>query len=277
MAAYPVITEAATGGASIRGAVPSPVRIVVLMKPVPLSNQERLGSNLRVDRSGSAGVLNAADGYALEAALRLVDAWGGEVTILTMAPLTAAEAIRAALALGADRGVIVADDRLAGACIRSTVRVLAAALRTLEFDLVLAGAQTSDGDGGVVAAGVAGLLHLPYISSAAQVELVGDRVRVRRRTQDGSELLETPMAAVVGVGPTLGELRYPSLKGRMAARSKPLLYRSLAELSVNVGPVSTDVLGIQLVSSRDPARVIRAPADEAARQVVAFLSDRGAV
>ena len=122
------------------------MRIVVLMKPVPdTTGQERLGPEFRVDRTAAPAVVNANDEYAVEAALKLVEAGGGEVTLLTMAPPTGPETMRKALAMGAHRGVLVTDPALAGSDTLSTVKVLAAALRGLEFDLVLAGADTSDG------------------------------------------------------------------------------------------------------------------------------------
>ena len=151
------------------------MRIVVLVKPVPdpASAGERLGPDGRLDRAAAPAVVNGNDEYALEAALKLSAGAGegSEVTLLSMAPASAPETLRKALAMGATRGVLVTDPTLAGSDAASTARVLAAAaLRTLEFDLVLAGVDTSDGVGGTVAAAVATHLRLPYLSVPARIE-----------------------------------------------------------------------------------------------------------
>jgi electron transfer flavoprotein beta subunit len=258
------------------------VRIVVLAKPVPdATGQERLGPDGRLDRAVTSAVVNGNDEYALEAALKLIEASpdGGEVTVLAMAPPNAPETLRKALAMGATRGVLVTDPALAGSCIVSTVRVLAAALRDLTYDLVLAGADTSDGGGGVVGAGVAALLGLPYLSYAARIEPADGRVRVHRITSTGYDIVEAPMPALVVATQALGEPRYPSLKGIMAARSKEVVTRSLADLALDGGPVGGAGATTRLVDARPPVaraatRIVRGPAAEAAREVVAFIADR---
>ena len=149
------------------------MHIVVLMKPVPdpASAGERLGPDGRLDRGAVPAVVNGNDEYALEAALKLTEAHGGEVTLLSMAPPSAPETLRKALAMGATRGVLITDSGLEGSCAVSTARVLAAALGDLEFDLVLAGVDASDGVGGTVPSAVAAHLGLPYLSYAARIEL----------------------------------------------------------------------------------------------------------
>jgi electron transfer flavoprotein beta subunit len=260
------------------------VRIVVLVKPVPdtASGGERLRpDDWRLDRAAVAAVVNANDEYALEAALKLTEAHGGEVILVTMAGPAAPETMRKALAMGAASGVLVSDDALAGSDTVSTTRVLAAALRGLEYDLVLAGADTSDGGAGVVPAGVATLLSLPYLSYAAKIEPDPDRgtVRVNRISPTGYDVLVAPMPALVVATQALGEPRYPSLKGIMAARSKTLELRALADLADAPSPVggaatTTVVIGVEAPPPRAATRVIRGPADEAAREVVAFLAER---
>src|SRR5205814_1626934 len=202
------------------------MRIVVLTKPVPDPTvSERLGAGGRGDRSGS-NVINGNDEYALEAALKLVEADGGEVTVVAMSPDTGRDVLRKGLAMGATRAVLVTDPALAGSDWLSTARVLAAAVKTLEFDLVLAGVDTSDGGAGVVPAGLATLLGLPYLSNAASIEPAGDRVRVRRITATGHETLEAPLPAFIGCTQALGAPRYPTLKGIMGARSKEIATRT---------------------------------------------------
>jgi electron transfer flavoprotein beta subunit len=262
------------------------VRIVVLVKPVPdtASGGERLRpDDWRLDRAATTAVVNANDEYALEAALKLTEAHGGEVVVLSMAGVGAPDTMRKALAMGAASGVLVTDDALGGSDMVSTTRVLAGALAGLEYDLVFAGADTSDSGGGVVPAGVATLLGLPYLSYAAKIEPdpAARTVRVNRITPTGYEVLEAPMPAMVVATQALGEPRYPSLKGIMAARSKTLETKALADVSVAGGeaPVggavsTTQVLGAEPPPPRGATRVIREPADEAARQVVAFLAER---
>ena len=259
------------------------MHIVVLVKPVPdpAASAERLTADGRLDRTASPAVVNANDEYALEAALKLVEAHGGEVTLVSMAPATAPETMRKALAMGAHRGLLVTDDALPGACTLSTTRVLARALGQLQFDLVLAGADTSDGGAGVVPAGVATLLRLPYLSYAARIEPQPETatVRVHRIAPTGFDVLEAPMPALVVCTQALGEPRYPSLKGIMAARSRELASKALADIGVSPkeagGAVATTtLLGSSPPAPRPPTRVIREPADEAARQLVAFMAER---
>ncbi|HET7029801.1 MAG TPA: electron transfer flavoprotein subunit beta/FixA family protein [Candidatus Limnocylindrales bacterium] len=262
------------------------MRIVVLVKPVPdtASGGERLRpDDWRLDRAATTAVVNANDEYALEAALKLTEAHGGEVVILTMAGVGAPDTMRKALAMGAASGVLVSDEALGGSDIVSTTRVLAGALSAIETDLVFAGADTSDSGGGVVPAGIAALLGLPYLSYAAKIEPdPGARtVRVQRITPTGYEVLEAPMPALVVATQALGEPRYPSLKGIMAARSKSLQTKALSDVQVagDGGAVggdasTTQVLGAEAPPPRGATRVVRGPADEAAREVVAFLAER---
>jgi electron transfer flavoprotein beta subunit len=258
------------------------VHIVVLAKPVPdTTGQERLGADRRLDRAAVPAVVNANDEYALEAALKLIEANadGGEVTLLAMAPATAPETLRKALAMGATRAVLVTDPALEGSCSLSTARVLAAALRGLTYDLVIAGADTSDGGAGVVAAGIATILGLPYLSYAALIEPADGRVRVRRLSAAGYDVIEAPMPALIVATQALGEPRYPTLKGIMGARTKEITTRSLADLDLAGvavgGAVATSrVSGSVQPPPRGATKVVRAPAAEAAKAVVDFLAER---
>lgn len=259
------------------------MRIVVLTKPVPdpAAGAERLSPDGHLERTAAPSVINGNDEYALEAALKLVEAHGGEVTVVSMAPAAGAETMRKALAMGATRGVQVVDDALRGSCALSTTRVLAAALKQLEFDLVFAGVDTSDGTVGIVHAGVAALLGLPYLSYAARIEPDPDAntVRVHRISATGFDVLEAPMPALVVGTQALGEPRYPSLKGIMAARSKEITTRSLADLGLSADEVGGAVATTRVIDSRQPAargaaRVVREAPDAAARQVVEFLAER---
>jgi electron transfer flavoprotein beta subunit len=253
-----------------------------MTKPVPdpAANAERLGADLRLDRAASPTVVNGNDEYGLEAALQLVEAHGGEVALLTMAPTTGVETMRKALAMGALSGVLVADDALAGADIPTTIKVLAAAAATQTWDLLLGGLDTSDGAGGVVTAGVAARLGLPLLSAAAHIEpdLDGRRVRVKRLSAKGYDLLEAPMPAVISCTQALGTPRYPSLKGIMAARTRQITTLSLADLGGDLLPAGgrwpSRVLGVEPPVSRAAGRTVTGDPASQAREIADFLADR---
>src|SRR6185436_12404812 len=260
-----------------------PLRIVVLTKPVPdpAAAAERLGPDWRLDRAASPAVINGNDEYLLEAALKLADSEGAEVTLLTMAPAGGIETMRKGLAMGAHRGVLLTDPALGGSDVLSTARVIAAALGQLEYDLVFAGFDTSDGVGGVVGAAVATLLKLPYLSSAARIEPDAEagKVRVRRISPTGFDLLEASMPALIVGTQLLGEPRYPSLKGIMAARSKEIVTKSLADLglegaSVGGAAARSKVTGTQKPAARGATQVVRGTAEEGAKAIADLLASR---
>ena len=258
------------------------MRIVVLTKPVPdPTASERLGPHGRVDRSGS-NVINGNDEYALEAALKLVDAHGGDVTVVALSPESGRDVLRKGLAMGATRGVLVTDPALAGSDWLTTIRVLAAAVRELEFDLLLTGVDTSDGGAGLVPAGLAALLGMPYLSNAASIEPSAAGVRVQRITPSGFETLEAPIPALIGGTQALGAPRYPTLKGIMGARAKDVAIRTLADLGLTPDDAGATASGTRVTELRQPpargaTRIVRGPAVEAAREVVDFLASRGLV
>lgn len=257
------------------------MNILVLVKAVPLVGDERLDDAWRTERSNLEA--NGADEYCLEKALQLTEAVGGEVSVLSVGPAGASEALRKALAMGAERAYHVVDDAMAGSDIRATLAVLEAAVRKIDFDLLFSGVDSSEGRGGVVGAALAARLGLPYLSNAADVELVeGDRVRVKRLTPGGHDVLEAPMPALVMGTQLLGEPRYPSLRGIMAARKKETVSWSLADLAIDPGMVgagaaNTVVSAVTSPQERSGATVIQADADEAVRQIVSFLDERGYV
>jgi electron transfer flavoprotein beta subunit len=259
------------------------VRIVVLTKPVPdtASAGERLGPDKRLDRAAVPAVVNANDEYAIEAALKLIEQHGGEVVLVSMAPPNAPETLRKALAMGAASGTHVTDPALEGSDTLSTARVLAGAVKDMEYDLLFAGADSSDGGAGVVPAGVAAILSLPYLSYAAKIEPNPDArtVRVHRISPTGFDVLESPWPALIVCTQALGEPRYPSLKGIMAARSKEIATKGLGDVADGTEKLGGEVATTEVVESRKPperaaTRVIREPAAEAAKTVVTFLAER---
>jgi electron transfer flavoprotein beta subunit len=254
------------------------MNIVVLVKAVPVVGTERLANELLTDRSVTLEA-NGNDEYNLEKGLKLTEANGGEVTVLTVGPAGATDALRKALAMGAAKAVHVADDGLKGSDIRATLAVLEAAARKLEFDVLLVGADTSDGQGGVLAAALATRLGMPYLSYASEVELTDGGVRIHRITNTGYDVLEAKTPAVVMGTQLLGEPRYPSLRGIMQARSKPIEQWSLADLgvagsSVGANAATTKTLDSSVPPQRTGARFVREAPDVAAAQIVEFLASR---
>ena len=254
------------------------MNIVVLLKAVPVVGTERLGSDLLTERSGQSEA-NGNDEYLLEKALKLTEAYGGEVTLLTLGPTSGAEALRKALAMGAARAVHVADDAIRGSDIRATVEILSAALRKMEYDLVFAGYDTSDGQGGVVAAALAARLGLPYLSYASEIEPIDGGVRVHRLGATGYDVLEAPTPALVMGTQLLGAPRYPSLRGIMQARSKPIENWSLADLGVDPSATGSSAAWTRTIDASKPAErggatFVREPAEAAVAQIVDFLASR---
>jgi electron transfer flavoprotein beta subunit len=210
------------------------MNIVVLVKQVPDSGAER---NLRtddntVDRGSANNVINEMDEYAIEEALRIKEAHGGEVTIMTMGPDRATESIRKALSMGPDKAVHVVDDALAGSCAVATSKVLAAALGTLNPDLVICGAESTDGRVQVLPHMLAERLGVAALTGARKLTVEGNTLTAERQTEEGYEIVSAATPAVVSVWDTINEPRYPSFKGIMAAKKKPVQNLGLADLGV---------------------------------------------
>src|SRR5437870_8953936 len=189
------------------------MKIAVCAKVVPdATAHKRLdASTLRLDRSGES-TLNPTDVNAVEEALRLKEAHEGEVTVLSLGPPKAMEALRKALAMGADRAVLVSDDGAAGSDLLATTALLAAALERESADLVLFGQASSGADGAVLWAAVADRLRRPLISQVANLKLEGGELIGKRQTEFGYDGIAAPLPAVVAVSDAINEPRYPSLK-----------------------------------------------------------------
>jgi len=215
------------------------MKIVVLVKQVPDSGAER---NLRaddntVDRGSANNVINEMDEYAIEEALRLRDAHGGEVVVLTMGPAKAAESIRKALSMGPNGAVHVTDEALHGSCALATSKVLAAAIAQQDADLVICGAESTDGRVQVMPHMLAERLGMAALTGARKVTVDGSTLTVERQTEEGYEVVTASTPAVISVWDTINEPRYPSFKGIMEAKKKPVQTLSLADLGVSADEV----------------------------------------
>jgi len=217
------------------------VDIVVLVKQVPDTWAERRlsESDYTLDRESVDAVMNEIDEYAVEEALRLKEAHGGEVTVLSMGPERATETIRKALSMGADKAVHVSDPALHGACAVQTAETLAAALGTIPHDLVVLGSESTDARLSVMAAMLAEKLGLPQLSGARKVDVEGSTVTIERQTETGFDRVQGSTPAVVSVVEKINEPRYPSFKGIMAAKKKPVETYGLADLGVDAGEVGS--------------------------------------
>jgi electron transfer flavoprotein beta subunit len=253
------------------------MKIAVCVKQVPDAAAPRRidPQTKRIDRSVE-GALNAFDVHAVEESLRIKERTGeGEVVLVSMGPEKAQDAMRKALAMGADRAVLVSDEGAAGSDLVATSRVLAEALGREAPDLILFGQQSSDADGAVLWAAVADRLRRPYISQVAELTLEDGRVRGKRQTEFGYDVIEAPLPAVIAVSDAINEPRYPSLKGIMGAKSKPQEIVSLADLGVDAGAVgdagsATEVYALGQPPPRGESRRIEDDGS-AAQQILDFL------
>ncbi len=256
------------------------MKLAVCVKEVPeASARTRIDpATLRLDRSGTAA-LNPFDTHALEEALRIKERTGeGEVVAIMLAPPGAADSLRKALAIGADRAVHVADDAFAGSDLLATARALARAVEREQPDLVLLGQQGSDSDGAVLWSALAELLRLPVISQAASLELGAGSVTAKRQTEYGYDVIEAPLPAVVGVSDAINEPRYPSLKGIMGAKKKPFETLSAGDLGLSAEEVGAGGSGTEVLALADPPSrgdSLRIEDDgNAAERIVEYLEER---
>jgi electron transfer flavoprotein beta subunit len=234
------------------------MNIVVLVKQVPDTYSERkLRSDGTLDRDATDSVLDEINERAVEAALQLKEAGvgpgdGSQVTVLTMGPDRATDAIRKALSMGADKAVHLSDEALAGSDAVQTARALAKAIGTVEgVDLVVAGNEASDGRSAAVPAMVADVLGLPALTHAREVTVEGSSVTVKRETDDGITTLTAELPAVVSVGEKINEPRYPSFKGIMAAKKKPVTTLALADAGIDASEVGL-AAALTAVTSSQP-------------------------
>ena len=263
------------------------MNIVVCVKYVPDATADRTfnDSDSTVDRVGVDGLLSELDENAIEEALKIVeadDSSQGEVTVLTVGPEQAVDAVRKGLQMGAHRGVHVSDEGIHGSDAAATSLVLARALEKLReeadgaWDLVVCGMASTDGSMGVLPAMLAERLDVPQVTLASQVSVDGSKVSIRRDGDAATETIEAEAPLVLSVTDHANEPRYPSFKGIMAAKKKPMTTWSLADLGVDAGEVGLDAAWTRVDSfeARPPRQAGTIVTDEGdgATKLVEFLA-----
>ena len=252
------------------------MKVVVCVKQIPDPNttgQLEPGSHF-LKREGVEAVLDPGDEFGVEAGLQLAEAHGGEVVVVSMGPERGLDAVRKALAMGAAKGVLISDDRLRGADALTTARVLAAAIKREGFDVVITATESTDGYTGVVPQAIAELLDVPAVTFAKSIEYDGSTLKVKRQTEAGFDLVEATLPAVVSVTAGVNEPRYPSLKGIMGAKSKPMDRIGASDLGVDgAGGAGQTITAVEPAPERKAGEIVKDEGDGAAR-IADFLAEK---
>jgi electron transfer flavoprotein beta subunit len=256
------------------------MNIVVLVKQVPDTAAERRldPADNTLDRASGDAVINEVDEYAIEEGLLLKEAHGGEVTILTVGPERATESIRKALSMGADKAVHVSDPAIHGSDAIQTAKVIAKALGTLEWDLVIAGSEATDTRVSVVPALVAEALGVTQLSQARKVTVDSPNVTIERLSDTGYDIVQGATPAVISVVEKINEPRYPSFKGIMAAKSKPVQTLTTADLGLGADEVglanaATQVLSFEVAPPRQAGQIVKDEGDGGTK-IAEFLASK---
>ncbi len=260
------------------------MNIVVCVKYVPDAQADRTfnASDNTTDREHVDGLLSELDEYAVEAALKIVEAGEGEVTVVTVGPDQAADAIKKALQMGAHRGVHINDDAIHGSDAPATSLVLAEAIKKLTADapadLVITGMASTDGTMGVVPTMLAERLGLPAVTYASELTVDGGTATIRRDGDASTQTIEAALPALVSVTDQINEPRYPSFKGIMAAKKKPVEQWGLADLGIDPSQVGLDAAWTKVESfaARPPRTQGTIVTDEGdgGSKLAAFLAER---
>jgi electron transfer flavoprotein beta subunit len=253
------------------------MKVVVCVKQIPdPADPGEMDPGTKTLKRDVKLILDESDSYGVEMALQLVDG-DGEVILVSMAPNNEVNGLRTALAMGADSAILVSDDALAGTDALGTAKVLAAAIQRAEPDLILAATESSDGYTGTVPEMVAEVLGLPSVTFAKEIAVADGGVNVKRQTEAGYDDVTCPMPCVVSVTAGVVEPRYPSFKGIMAAKSKPVDEVGIADLGINPGAVGwagggQEIVAIEAAPAREAGEVIE---DEGVghERIISFLEE----
>jgi electron transfer flavoprotein beta subunit len=250
------------------------LEIVVCVKHIPDPNIPPEMDGHRLKREGVQGVLDPGDEFGVEAGLQLKEQLGGNVTLVSMGPAPAMDAIKRGLSMGADKGVLVSDDQLQGADALVTARVLAAAIARNDFDLVVAGVESTDGYTGTMPSTLAELLGVPQVTFAKTIECSDGAVKINRQTADGYHVVECDLPALITVTAGVNEPRYASFKGIMAAKKKPVETLSLADLGLSGDDVAIkqSIADLATAEERKAGEVVQDDGTGAAR-IAEFLKE----
>jgi electron transfer flavoprotein beta subunit len=249
------------------------MNVLVFTKFVPNpQGTPTMGPDHLLVRDAGDGALDPGDEYGLELALQLTEAGGGQVTAVSMGPEDALTGVQRALAMGAADAILVTDDALRGADALLTARVLAAAASRRPYDLIVAGAESTDGYTGTVPVTVAELLGIASVTAVRKLDPAGGGYRVERQTEAGYDVLECPTPALVTVTAGATEPRYPSLKGIMAAKSKPVENLTLGELGIEPA-VHQRVVAVTDAPAKPAGEIVQG--DEAVGKIADLLAEAG--
>jgi electron transfer flavoprotein beta subunit len=252
------------------------VNVVVCVKQIPdPAVPGELDPNTHWLKREGKLILDDSDAYGVEMALQLATAaGGGDVTLVSMAPNGETSGLRTALAMGAAKAILVSDESLKGSDALSTAKVLAAAIKRAEPDLVITATEATDGYTGTVPEQIAALLGLPSITFAKKIEIDGQTVKVDRQTEAGYDEVTAPLPAVVSVTAGVVEPRYPSFKGIMAAKSKPVDQLTVADLGLEgqVGAANArqEIVSVVPAEERQAGEVV-VDEGEGFQKIVEFL------
>ncbi|HEX2195466.1 MAG TPA: electron transfer flavoprotein subunit beta/FixA family protein [Actinomycetota bacterium] len=247
---------------------------MVCVKHIPDPNIPPEMDGHRLKREGVQGVLDPGDEFGVEAGLQIKEQLGGNVTLVSMGPAPAMDAIKRGLSMGADKGVLVSDDALEGADALVTARVLAAAIGRNDFDLVIAGVESTDGYTGTMPSTLAEFLGVPQVTFAKTIDCSDGSVKINRQTADGYHVVECELPALITVTAGVNEPRYASFKGIMAAKKKPVETVSLADLGLSGDDVAIkqNIVELAAAEERKAGEVIQDDGAGAAR-IAEFLQE----
>jgi electron transfer flavoprotein beta subunit len=252
----------------------------VLLKRT-FDTEERLTvSNGGINEDGAEFIINPYDEYAVEEAIQVRDTHGGEITVVTVGTSDAEKELRTALAMGADKAVLInTEDDIENGDQFTTAKILAEYLKDKDADLILGGNVAIDGGSGQVAPRVAELLNIPYVTTITKLEIEGQKVTITRDVEGDSEVIETSLPLLVTAQQGLNEPRYPSLPGIMKAKKKPLEELELDDLDLEEDDVEakTKILEIYLPPKKEAGRVLQGEVDAQVKELVAALRNEAKV
>ncbi|MFA5320757.1 MAG: electron transfer flavoprotein subunit beta/FixA family protein [Candidatus Omnitrophota bacterium] len=257
------------------------MNIIVCIKQVPETTEVRINPETNtLIRDGVKSIINPFDMYAIEEAVRLKERFGGKISVISMGPPQADGALREAISMGADEGFLVCDRAFAGSDTWATSYTLSGAIRKIGgFDLIICGKQASDGDTAQVGPGIATHLDIPQVTYVKKIEEAGEKsMRVERMLEEGFEIIETPLPALITVVKEINEPRIPSLKGMMRAKSAKITMLGQKDLNLDTNKIGlcgspTQVVKIFTPPQRQGGQILQGETAEAAKQLAALIKD----